>query len=282
MTPERAVAVAAEALGDAPEAFEVLGSDTAVTLGWADRIVRVGGTRSAMGLPIGDWAEALVEISPVLVAPLGPPVVVDDGAILVFDRLPVTGVDALDPVEAGAALAALHADGAAYLDHVAFPAFDPLALARGWLARTGDLIPDEAEHALIDEIEATWSDVRGPRTVLHGDAHAANWCADATGRWRLIDADYLGAGPAVYDLAPLTVVDERVGRGPERARALQRAYEAAAGPVDDASLVAAIRVRTLLSVLWFAAQPRAERSAVRGRLADLVGPPTPPPSHPDS
>lgn len=282
MTPERAVALAAAALGESPEAFDVLGIDRAVTLGWEDRIVRVGGTRSANGLPIGDWAEALAEISPVLVAPLGPPVAVDDGALLVFDRLPVTGVDALDPGGAGAALAALHADGAAYLDHVAFPGLEPPALARGWLARAGDLIPEPTGRALVDEIAATWSTVRGPRTVLHGDAHAANWCADATGNWRLIDADYLGAGPAVYDLAPLTVVDERLGRGPERARALRRAYEAAAGPVDDASLAAAIRVRLLLSVLWFAARPGVERSAVRRRLADLVGPSTPPPSPPDS
>lgn len=269
MTPEHAAALAADALGTEATAFEVLGADSAISLGWGDRVVRVGGPLSATGIPLADWAVVLAELSPVLVAPIDAPIMVDGHVVLVFPRLPITGDDAFDAEAAGAALAALHADGSTYLDHVTLPSFDPLALARSWLGRAGDLVPATVGTEIVDQIVRAWTGVSGPRTVLHGDAHAANWCADATGRWRLIDADYLGVGPAVYDLAPLAVVDERLGRGPERAVALRRAYEAAAGPVDDASLAAASRVRALLSVLWFAARDGADAEAVRERLVSL-------------
>lgn len=272
------MALAADALGADVEAFDVLGTDDAVTLAWGDRVVRIGGPKSANGIPIADWADALLEISPVLIAPLGAPLAVDGGTLLVFPRLPTLGVEALDPIGTGAALAAFHEDGTAYLEHVDLPAFDPLALARTWLGRAGDLVPAAIGADLLTAIAATWPAVGGPRTVLHGDAHAANWCADDTGRWRLIDAAYLGAGPATYDLAPLAVVDARLGLGDERSLAFRRAYETVAGPVDDRSLNAAIRVRSLLSALWYAARPGADQAAIRDRLDDL----TPPLSHPDS
>lgn len=270
MTSGRAAAIAADALAVDAGAFEILGTDEAITLGWGDRVVRVGRRMSANGIPVADWATVLAELSSVLVAPLGDTIDVGGDTVVVFPRLPVRGADALDATGAGEALAAFHADGVVYLDHVTLPAFDPLALARSWLGRAGDLVPAEVAAAILAEIGATWPKVTGPRTILHGDAHAANWCADAARRWRLIDADYLGVGPATYDLAPLAVVDRRLGRGEERAVALRRAYETVAGPVDEASLAAAIRVRDLLSALWFAARDGAESEAVRERLGVVL------------
>lgn len=269
MNPDQAVGLAAHALGRPPASFGLLHADEAVTLALDDQVVRVMGQATATGLPVARWTHLLAGISPVLVAPLGPPVLVEGAAIVVFPRLPLDGLTELDPVAAGAALARLHAAGARWTDDPELPRFDPTVLADAWLERTTVALPAEFLARTRTALVEAWRAVDAPAAVLHGDAHAANWRGATAGDWRLVDAEYLSVGPAVYDLAPLEVVDRRLGAGPARFDVLRRAYVAAGGVVDDGALAAAIRTRELLSAAWYAArEPDGER--VRRRLEDAI------------
>ena len=270
MTPERAVALAAQVLAVPSTSLTILRVDDAITLATVDRIVRVMGTRTASGLAVVDWGHLLGTISRVLMEPTEQPRVIDDVAVLVFPRLPRDGGESLDSAAAGAALATFHAEGALYDAAADLPLFDPVALASAWIARARNLVSDAAASRMLAGIAESWESINGPSVILHGDAHAANWRADAADRWYLVDAEYLARGPAVYDLAPLEVVERRLTGRSDSFHAFRSAYEEAAGRVDDDVLAAAVKTRELLSAAWYAARDGARPELVARRVEDAL------------
>ncbi|MFM9125862.1 MAG: phosphotransferase family protein [Actinomycetota bacterium] len=148
----------------------------------------------------------------------------------------------------------------------------PVRLAERWLDRAPDVLDRDRRSALLGAVDERWALVTGEPAVLHADAHPANWFADEAGPWLMIDPEYLSIGPAVYDLAPLEVVERRLGAGPSRFPSCRAGYEDLAGAVDGAALAAAIGTRELLSVAWLAARATDPATAghVRDRLADAL------------
>ena len=187
----------------------------------------------------------------------------------------IAGLDGRDDLAmGGACLAGLHQLGVGLVaDGIDLPAFDPEAIATRWLDRAPDVLLGHERAALLDAIGTAWPDVVGPATVVHGDAHPANWWVARDDWWVLIDPEFLSVAPAVYDLAPLEVVERRLGLGPSRFPSFLAGYESQAGPVDRAALAAAVRVRELLAVAWLAGRA-ADDSALavrtRQRLDDAL------------
>ena len=276
MTPEQAVAFACGALGTDPAQAEVLRAADAIT-------VRVDAHRVARVIP-GD-ADSVIATQRVLTAiamlpehilqPLGDAVAVGDTLVVPYPLVtPGAPADA-DLGIAGACLAALHTAGQHLLtdDALDLPVFDPLAVATRWLDRSVAVFTASERADLLAAIGQHWPDVAGEPTVIHGDAHRANWWPQHADWWVLIDPEFLSLGPAVYDLAPLEVTERRLGLGPSRFPSFQAGYESLAGRVDPAALAAAIRVRELLAVAWLASRVGEDSQiAVRARhrLSDAL------------
>ena len=273
MTPEEAVDLACAALGADPAGAVVLRAADAVTVDLGDgRVARVVPDDAAA-------AARVIAVLPLLEAhvlqPLDAPVVVDGALVVAYPRVAPGLDDRRDLGMGGACLAGLHRVGARLVaDGVDLPPFDPVAIATRWLDRAGHVLAAHQRAALLDVMAGAWPDVTGPATVLHGDAHPANWWVEADDWWVLIDPEFMAIGPAVYDLAPLEVVERRLGLGPSRFPSFLAGYESQAGPVDRAALAAAIRVRELLAVAWLAARADGDSARalqVRARLDDAVG-----------
>lgn len=271
MSPDEALALACAAFDMDPAGARVLRADDAVTVALDDEHV-------ARVIPDPDedarrvLAAAL--LLPRLLQRLDDPVERNGALIVAYPRVApgLDGVDDLAP--AGASLAAHHAQGRILLRQgaVDLPGFDPLALADRWLARAPGVLARDESADLMRALEARWALVEGEHAVLHADAHPANWFADDAGPWLMLDPEYLSIGPAVYDLAPLEVVERRLGAGPSRFASARAGYEALAGAIDEASLTAAVGARELLSVAWLAARAvdAATAGHVRDRLADAL------------
>lgn len=273
MTPERAVALACDALGADPGGARVLRAADAITVLVDDRrVARVipddpAGTRRVL-------AGAAVLGSRIL-QPLAPPIAVADAVVVAYPRVH-PGLDGRDDLAmGGACLADLHRRGGQALERDALdlPAFDPASLADRWLGRAPLVLLDAERDRLRAAIAEAWPAVTGPRTAIHADAHPANWWVASDDDWVLIDPEFLSLGPAVYDLAPLEVVERRLGTAPSRFASFRRGYEAWAGPVDQDALRAAIRVRELLAVAWLASRAVDDSAValrVRARLDDAL------------
>jgi hypothetical protein len=268
VTGDEAVGLACRAFGADPAATAVLRASDAITVDLADgRVARI--------VPDADAdAERVIAALPLLgghvLEPLAPPVRLDGGIAVAYPRV-APGLDGRDDLAmGGACLAGLHRIDADDLD---LPVFDPRRLAERWLDRQPDVLLAHERDRLLADIDAAWPAVTGATAVLHGDAHPANWWVAREDWWVLIDPEFLSVGPAVYDLAPLEVVERRLGLGPSRFPSFLAGYESAAGPVDPAALDAAIRVRELLAVAWLAARAADSATAlqVRQRLEGREG-----------
>ena len=271
MNPEQALALACAAFGLDPGHAAVLRAADHITVALdADHVARV------IPDPTDDDRRALAAamLLPRLLQRLDDPVERDGALVVAYPRVTPGLDDIADLAPAGASLAAHHAQGRLLLREgaVDLPAFDPLRLAERWLERAPGVLDAAARSALLGAVDERWAPVDGEPAVLHADAHPANWFADEAGPWLMIDPEYLSIGPAVYDLAPLEVVERRLGSGASRFGSFRAGYEEAAGPVDDPALEAAIGVRELLSVAWLAARAGdAETAArVRARLDDAL------------
>lgn len=271
MSPDEALALACAAFDMDPAGARVLRAADAITIALDDdHVARVIPDPDADARRVLEAAMLL----PRLLQRLDDPVERDGALIVAYPRV-TPGLDHIeDLAPAGASLAAHHAQGRVLLrqDAIDLPAFDPLGLADRWLARApGVLARDEAAD-LMRALEARWALVEGEPAVLHADAHPANWFADDAGPWLMLDPEYLSIGPAVYDLAPLEVVERRLGAGPSRFASARRGYEALEGALDEAALAAAVGARELLAVAWLAARATDDATAarVRARLVDTL------------
>jgi Ser/Thr protein kinase RdoA (MazF antagonist) len=151
--------------------------------------------------------------------------------------------------------------------------FSPQAHAERWLDRAQAVFTADERARLLDAVDTAWPEVAGPPTVIHGDAHLGNWWPARADWWVLIDPEYLSIGPAVYDLAPLEVVERRLGTPPSRFPSFLQGYESADGAVDRRALASAIHVRELLSVAWLAARSGDDSELAlrtRRRLTDAL------------
>ncbi len=272
MSPDEALALACAAFDMDPAGASVMRAADAITVALDDdHVARV------IPDPDEDARRALEAalLLPRLLQRLDDPVERDGALVVAYPRV-TPGLDGIaDLSPAGASLAAHHAQGRILLRQgaVDLPELDPLGLADRWLTRAPGVLSRDETADLMRALEARWALVEGERAVLHADAHPANWFADDAGPWLMLDPEYLSIGPAVYDLAPLEVVERRLGAGPSRFASCRAGYEQAAGPVDGAALAAAVGARELLAVAWLA--PRVADAATAGhardRLADALG-----------
>lgn len=253
MTPEQAVAIACAALGADPAEARVLRAADAVT-------VLVDDVRVARVIPDADAdARRVLAAIPALdghvLEPLAEAFDVDGTLVVAYPRITPNGDAHRDLGIAGACLAGLHVRGRAALeDGIDLPVFAPRAIAERWLDRAAAVFTDAERNRLLDAIDTAWPEVAGRDTVIHGDAHLGNWWPARPDWWVLIDPEFLSIGPAVYDLAPLEVVERRLSTPPSRFPSFLAGYESADGAVDRRALASAIHVRELLSVAWFAAR----------------------------
>ena len=273
MTPEQAVALACAALGADPTTARVLRAADAVTVQLDDaRVARVIPDADA------DTRRALVAIGELdghILAPLGAPVELETALVVPYPRITPNGEEYRELGIAGACLAGLHARGRAALQHgtIDLPVFSPQAHAERWLYRAQAVFTADERARLLDAIDTAWPEVAGPPTVIHGDAHLGNWWPARADWWVLIDPEYLSIGPAVYDLAPLEVVERRLGTPPSRFPSFLQGYESADGAIDRRALASAIHVRELLSVAWLAARSGDDSELAlrtRRRLTDAL------------
>ena len=272
MTGDEAVVLACRALGADPGAAAVLRAADAVTVDLADgRVARVVPDASADAERV---IAALPRLDGRVLEPLAAAVRVDGALVIAYPRV-TPGLDGRDDLAiGGACLAGLHRLGVGLVaDGIDLPAFAPTALAARWLDRAPDVLLAHERAALLDGIADAWTGVTGPPTVIHGDAHPANWWAARDDWWVLIDPEFLAIAPGVYDLAPLEVVERRLGLGPSRFPSFLAGYESLTGPVDRSALAAAVRVRELLAVAWLAARSTDDSRLaleVRRRLDDAL------------
>jgi hypothetical protein len=273
VTPEQAIAVACAAFGADPAGATVLRAADAIT-------VQLDEARVARVIPAAD-ADARRVLAAIdalgghILQPLGEPVAVDEALVVPYARITPDGDRHRDLGMAGACLAGLHARGRAALEQGAIdlPAFAPHLIAERWLDRAGAVFTRDERVRLLEAIDAAWPEVTGPQTVIHGDAHIANWWPAEMAWWVLIDPEFLSIGPAVYDLAPLEVVERRLGTAPSRFPSFLAGYESNGGVVDRRALAAAINVRELLSVAWLASRAgddSARALQARRRLLDAL------------
>lgn len=272
MTPEQALALACAALGADPAQATVLRAADAITVELDER-------RVARVIPDGDAETrrvlaAIGALDGHVLEPLGDAVAVDGALVVPYPRITPDGERHRDLGIAGACLAGLHARGRAALEHgIDLPDFAPRAIAERWLDRADAVFTADERERLLSAIDAAWSEVRGPLTVIHGDAHLGNWWPARDDWWVLIDPEFLSIGPAVYDLAPLEVVERRLGTPPSRFPSFLAGYESADGAIDRRALASAIHVRELLSVAWLASRAGDDSELAlrtRRRLVDAL------------
>lgn len=273
MTPEQAVAIACTALGADTADAQVLRAADAITVQLdAERVARVIPDADADTLRV---LAAIAALDGHVLEPLGEPIAQDGTLVVPYPRITPNGDAHRDLGIAGACLAGLHARGRAALERgdIDLPAFSPNAIATRWLDRADAVFTRDERARLLDAIDTAWPEVAGPPTVIHGDAHLANWWPASADWWVLIDPEFLSIGPAVYDLAPLEVVERRLGTPPSRFPSFLAGYESADGAVDRRSLASAIHVRELLSVAWLASRSGADSELAlrtRRRLVDAL------------
>ena len=155
-------------------------------------------------------------------APLGPPVGVDDATVTAWEDVPDDGVrDDAAYAAMGRALATLHAVGGRLLHERALRPrpWQPLQWLEERLARAGAAADPGLAAALRERAAAEAAGLGGEETLLHTDAHAANFRV-AGGRAVLVDLEGLTRGPWRYDLAPMAVGERRYGGEPARWRAM--------------------------------------------------------------
>ncbi len=276
MTTEQAVAAACRALDGDPATATVLRAADAVTVQLdATRVARVIPLDAAESHDLARVIAAIPSLGGHILQPLTGPIETDAATVVAYPRVH-PGLDQhTDLGMGGACLAQFHRVGRAGLDSgsIDLPAFDPVALAGQWLDRAAGVLTDAERARLLDALADHWLLVHGPSVVLHADAHPANWWAADVAWWVLIDPEFLSVGPAVYDLAPLEVVERRLSLAPSRFASFRSGYESMAGPVDVEALTAAIRVRELLAVAWLAARAQHDSQValrVRARMADAL------------
>ena len=273
MTPEQAVAIACAALGADPAGAQVLRAADAIT-------VQLDDARVARVIPDADddtrrVLAAIGELEGHVLEPLGTAVEHEGALVVPYPRITPNGAEHRDLGIAGACLAGLHARGRAALerDVIDLPAFEPRRIAERWLERAATVFTNDERARLVDAIDTAWPEVAGPPTVIHGDAHLGNWWPASADWWVLIDPEFLSVGPAVYDLAPLEVVERRLGTPPSPFPSFLAGYESADGAVDRRALASAIHVRELLSVAWLAsrsADNSEQALRARRRLIDAL------------
>lgn len=276
MTPEQAIVLACAALGADPAAATVLRAADAITVQVDDaRVARVIPTATVPAADTRRVLAAIAELDGHILEPLGEPIGIDDALVVPYPRIFPNGDQQRDLGIAGACLAGLHARGRAALERGAIdlPTFDPRAIAERWLDRGATVFTRDERERLLAAIDTAWPEVAGPTTVIHGDAHLGNWWPAHPDWWVLIDPEFLSIGPAVYDLAPLEVVERRLGTPPSRFPSFLAGYESADGAVDRRALASAIHVRELLSVAWLAARSAHDSESAlrtRRRLIDAL------------
>jgi len=273
VTPEQAVAIACAAFGADPAEAQVLRAADAIT-------VQLDATRVARVIPDADAdtrrvLTAIKELDGHVLEPLGAAIEVEGTLVVPYSRITPNGDAHRDLGIAGACLAGLHARGRAAIERgvIDVPAFAPHAIAERWLDRAAAVFTRDEHLRLLDAIDSAWPEVAGPETVIHGDAHLGNWWPARSDWWVLIDPEFLSTGPAIYDLAPLEVVERRLGTPPSRFPSFLAGYESAAGAVDRRSLASAIHVRELLSVAWLASRSGDDSELAlrtRRRLVDAL------------
>lgn len=273
MTPEQAVAIACAALGADPAGTQVLRAADAIT-------VQIDAERVARVIPDADAdthrvLTAIDSLDGHVLEPLDDPILLDGALVVPYPRITPNGADHRDLGIAGACLAGLHARGRAALERgeIDLPAFEPHTIATRWLDRAEAVFTRDERTRLLEAIDTAWPEVAGPPTVIHGDAHLGNWWPASSDWWVLIDPEFLSIGPAVYDLAPLEVVERRLGTPPSRFPSFLAGYESADGAVDRRALASAIHVRELLSVAWLASRAGHDSELAlrtRRRLVDAL------------
>ena len=273
MTPEQAVAIACAAFGADPSKAHVLRAADAIT-------VQLDDARVARVIPDADAdtrrvLAAIAELDGHVLEPLATAIETEGALVVPYPRITPNGDLHRDLGIAGACLAGLHARGRAAIERGAIdlPAFAPYELAERWLDRASAVFTSDERTRLLDAIETAWPEVAGPPTVIHGDAHLGNWWPARSDWWVLIDPEFLSIGPATYDLAPLEVVERRLGTPPSRFPSFLAGYESADGAIDRRALASAIHVRELLSVAWLASRSGDDSELAlrtRRRLVDAL------------
>ncbi len=177
-----------------------------------------------------------------------------------FDYLPGHALDPADLTAGhmerlGSALAQLHA-ALRPLDAADYPR--PRLDEAGLFGADGLYAPSAAAARLLAPHEARLAQVRahlrglaaGPGGLLHGDVLLNNVLFDGEAV-RLLDFEYCGTGPYVYDLAPLLWQLKTDVRYPALAAAYQSGYARHAA-VDEAALESGIALRHAASMHWIA------------------------------
>jgi hypothetical protein len=262
---DRAASQARAALGaDLP--LEPLRIADAATFRAPSGIVRV--TSAAFR----DEAEMAAEVDAVrriraagaaVMAPLEGPIAVEDAIVVLWEDVEDVGArDQAAYAAMGRTLAQFHEVGGTLLRDGALapPPWEPLSWLEGRLARGGDAVDPGFAAALRERAVAEADGLHGEETVLHTDAHEANFRVDRTGRAVLVDLEGLARGCWRYDLAPMAVGERRYGGDPERWRDAVRAYGI---DPDDPELGPAIRLRELLAVAYAAGQAYRDPDAMR-------------------
>ena len=273
MTPEQAAELARRAFGD-PGELVLLRASGAVTFRGPGAIVRVTPTALRPREDVAAELEAVARLSAAgapVPAPLGPAVGVDDATVTAWEDVPDDGVrDDAAYAAMGRALATLHAVGGRLLHERALRPrpWQPLQWLEERLVRAGPAADPGLAAALRTRAAAEAAGLTGEETLLHTDAHAANFRV-AAGRAVLVDLEGLTSGPWRYDLAPMAVGERRYGGEPARWRAMAVAYGT---DPDDPALLPAIRLRELLAVGYVFAQAVSDPAAMavaRRRFADV-------------
>jgi Ser/Thr protein kinase RdoA (MazF antagonist) len=273
---ERQAAAAARRLLGAGLALQPLKASDAVTFRSPLGIVRV--TPLALR-PLDDLdaeahtARTLADAGAPVPRPLQGPQVVEDAAVAVWEDVPDAGVRGAAAYAAmGRALRRFHEVGGTLLlaGQLQPRPWQPLAWLSTRIARGGSAVDALLAAEVVARATAEAGRLTGSETLLHTDAHAANFRVDADGRAVLVDLEGLARGPWPYDLAPMAVGERRYGGDPALFAAAAVAYGVAP---DDGALEPAIRLRELLAIGYVLGQAHRDPAATdvaRARFADLT------------
>ena len=175
----------------------------------------------------GVWAEQGAPV-PALVSPQLQPIVFDDAAVTLWQRL--DGGESTDPAEFGRAVRALH-DATRGITLTRAPRLEPFADIEAWIDWPANWLADEdrAELARRYRRLKRWWDAESaddPSGVVlaHGDVHRENTIVTEEHRVILVDLEDAGVGPVSWDFVPLAVGVRRYGGSPEELRRFIAGY----------------------------------------------------------